>query len=101
VRGGGVTDLANLGADDFAPHVGTVFAIELADIGRVELELSSVAPAGGPDGRPFSLELRGPVEPSLPQRTYPLRHEALGTLEIFIVPVARDGDATTYEAVFA
>jgi hypothetical protein len=50
---------------------------------------------------PFRLEFLGPTDPVLPQRTYRLEHAALGPLEIFLVPIARDAGGTTYEAIFA
>lgn len=59
-------------------------------------------PSRGPGGRePFSLLFEGPAEPVLPQRIYRLRNGDLGEVEIFLVPVGSDAEATTYEAVFA
>jgi hypothetical protein len=49
---------------------------------------------------PFSLVLRGPRTPLLPQATYPLRHPRLGTIELFLVPLGQDAQATRYEALF-
>jgi len=49
---------------------------------------------------PFSLVFLGPREPVLPQRIYPLVHDELGEIELFLVPIAQDGDGTRYEAVF-
>jgi len=41
-----------------------------------------------------------PRGPFLPQAIYPLANPALGTLEIFLVPLGPQGDANSYEAVF-
>jgi hypothetical protein len=50
-----------------------------------------------PGGRvPFSLEFQGGPNPPLPQRIYRVEHDELGSLEIFLVPIAAD----RYEAVF-
>ena len=49
---------------------------------------------------PFSLMLRGPRTPVLPQAIYPLRHPRLGLIELFLVPVGQDAQATRYQAVF-
>jgi hypothetical protein len=38
--------------------------------------------------------------PVLPQRIYQLHHQRLGALDIFLVPIKRDANGTTYEAVF-
>lgn len=73
--------------------------------GALALELVECAtlPSGrAPEGRePFSLLFRGPAQPVLPQRIYRLENDDLGELEIFLVPVGSDPEATTYEAVFA
>jgi hypothetical protein len=36
----------------------------------------------------------------LPQRIYGLRHATLGAMPIFLVPIGREGEVTTYQAVF-
>jgi hypothetical protein len=48
----------------------------------------------------FALKFRGPAQVFLPQRTYRLAHEELGTHEVFLVPVAQDAEGFYYEAVF-
>jgi hypothetical protein len=97
-----------LNVDAFAPAVGEVFVLDDEDAGRLELELLEArtiepdAPAVGADGvrTPFRLLFRGPGEALLPQRIYRLEHGAIGALEIFIVPVARDAAGVRYEAIF-
>ena len=100
--------LERLTAETFAPAVGEAFVLDDADAGRLQLELLEArlqhpdAPAAGEDGAraPFSLLFLGPAEPVLPQRIYRLAHDTVGEIEIFIVPVGRDENGTTYEAVF-
>jgi hypothetical protein len=105
LRGGGVTDLANVTVDDFAAHVGEVFATEFSDAGRFELVLAEATPRpgqGGPGARePFVLHFHGPAEPVIAQRIYHLVNDGMGALDIFIVPIAQDAEKATYEAVFA
>jgi hypothetical protein len=48
----------------------------------------------------FSLLFRGPAEPQLAQCTYEIRHNTIGTFELFLVPIAADANHTSYEAVF-
>jgi hypothetical protein len=85
-------------AEDFAPHVDTPFAVGELETTLVEVRQLDVQ---DPEFRqPFTLSFRGPREPILPQGTYELSHAELGTLEIFIVPVASNEAGTTYEAVF-
>lgn len=94
--------LEELTVADFAAHVGERFAIATAGE-PIELVLESAeSVAERPGGRdPFSLIFHGPVEPLLAQAIYPLEHAELGVLEIFVVPIARDGERATYEAVFS
>ena len=88
----------------FEPCVGDVFRIE-ADGGALELTLTH-ASAGRwqPEGETtfaFELMFRGPADPMLPQAIYRLTHPELGPLDIFIVPLERGSNGTTYQAVFS
>ena len=87
--------------DDFADRVGEGFRLA-ADDGTVGVTLVECERLGGTvlERKPFSLVFLGPREPVLPQRIYPLSHDELGELEIFLVPIAQDADGTRYEAVF-
>jgi hypothetical protein len=104
-----MSDLTQLNYEDFAALVGQSLVANFTDIGPIELEVVSAGPhlAGAPatnaDGQrtPFTVVFHGPREPVLPQHMYRLDHEATGPLDIFIVPLGRDADKTTYEAVFA
>jgi hypothetical protein len=49
---------------------------------------------------PFSLLLSGPRNPLLPQASYPVRHPALGIIQLFLVPVGQDAQSTQYEVIF-
>ncbi|HEX2050295.1 MAG TPA: hypothetical protein VHJ34_06620 [Actinomycetota bacterium] len=102
--------LEDLTPDSFRPHVGTRFAVEVGPDGpEVTLELVDVTPVPksglGTREEPFSLMFHGPHEPRLVQHVFTLRHDELGALEIFLVPVAPDpSDPTSatarYEAIF-
>jgi hypothetical protein len=48
----------------------------------------------------FSLRFRGDRNQVFPQRIYPMKHEAIGEFDLFLVPVGRDDSGTFYEAVF-
>ena len=49
---------------------------------------------------PFSLLLSGPRSQLLPQASYPVRHPALGIVQLFLVPVGQDAQSTEYEVTF-
>jgi hypothetical protein len=92
--------LEALTADDFRPHVGSTFRATNVEPESVDLTLSEVTVYPGqpdaPRADPFSLMFTGPAGVALPQHIYDLAHEAMGTLQIFLVPTA-PGE---YEAVF-
>jgi hypothetical protein len=90
--------LESLTVADFEALRGDRFRIAPGDSAPFEVDLVEVTEiARVPGGRaPFSLEFQGGPNPSLPQRIYRVQHEALGAIEIFLVPIASD----RYEAVF-
>ena len=94
-------DLAAVGIEDFKPHIGSQFDLQAAG-GTIAMKLSRVDPAGesGRKGGAFSLIFAAPRGPWLPQAIYPMRHAALGTMEIFLVPIGPIGEANGYQAVF-
>jgi hypothetical protein len=89
--------------DDFRALDGPL-ELDFDDAGSVTLRFSVDAVDALPAHRlrehPFSLVLRGPRTPVLPQAIYPLRHPRLGLIELFLVPVGQDAQATRYEALF-
>ena len=95
--------LQDLTPSSFEEHLGSRFRLPLETGDALEVELAQVAlleAHPGPRQQPFSVFLRGPRRPVLPQRIYRLEHDRLGVLEIFLVPVGPDGSGMLYEAVF-
>lgn len=95
--------LDKLTVEDFSRLLQQPFRLTSAE-GAFELVLVSAEARGRPVGggrQPFSLLFRGPRQPVLPQAIHPLVHDALGTLEIFIVPVGANADGVEYEAIFS
>jgi hypothetical protein len=89
---------------DFSSLTGPL-TLEARDAGAlvpVELTVESVRalPPHRLRAAPFSLILRGPPSPMVPQAIYALRHPSLGVIELFLVPVGQDATATRYEATF-
>ena len=90
--------------ESFASHLNTTFALKLGEA-SVTLTLTEavkrpVHPFPGMMREPFSLYFRSGSQIVLPQRIYPFAHDAMGRLEIFIVPIAREPQGIVYEAVF-
>ena len=103
--------LESLTPDSFAPLVGATFRIdpgggvEPIPVVLGEMVRSPRRGGFGPNGapvreEPFSLVFLGPIRPVLPQRIYPLSHETLGRLELFLVPIGPEEGRMRYEAVF-
>lgn len=90
----------------FAPHVNETYRAVVGPGAAVELELiearALARSSPGQDRGPFSLIFRGPPGDHLPQAIYRLEHEALGALDIFLVPLGPEGDPKGhhYQAIF-
>lgn len=88
----------------FEQHLGSRFRLDLGEAGSEDFELVKVqrytAELRGPRTEPFSVYFLGSSPRILQQQIYRLEHEALGTLELFITPVGREGQRIHYEAVF-
>lgn len=95
--------LDQLTIETFEPLVGTSFWIKVQGH-RIELRLTRAArvmesQAARLKRTAFSLFFLTPI--LLPQQIYNVTHEALPEpLDIFLVPVAKEGEAYTVEAVF-
>lgn len=96
--------VADLVCDDFAAHVGSVFALVGQEGTTLPLTLVEAKPAcGDPRGggrAPFSLLFRSSVQQVVPQGLYRFEHDAMGTIDLGITPVARTADGIDYEAAF-
>jgi hypothetical protein len=95
------SSLADLSASDFEQRNGEVFRL-LANGQELELRLAEVTRLGGGrrEGGAFSLLFMSPPGPLLPQAIYPIAHPAMGTLDLFIVPLGPKDGGNSYEAVF-
>ena len=101
-------DLGQVTIESIKPYVGTTFEVALTDGQSVQLKLDEALTYDLPQRRqrakakrePFSLYFVGDPGVILPQAMYTLRSEALTLENLFIVPVANDGEVTEYEAIF-
>jgi hypothetical protein len=53
-----------------------------------------------PEYEQFSILFKAPGQLILPQKTYLMEHERIGSFDLFIVPIGRGENETYYEAVF-
>ena len=93
--------LDQLTAESFAGRLRDVFVVP-TDAGPMELELAEVEDLGpgGFSRRAFALHFLGPLRPILPQAIYGLQNEAMGRLDIFLVPLGPRDGRMRYEAIF-
>ena len=87
----------------FSDKVGHTWVVNEPDVPAIELtltEVESMRNYAKLKREPFSLFFTTKGNFVLPQRLYALRHAALGPMSIFLVPIGREGDVTTYQAVF-
>jgi hypothetical protein len=95
--------LQDLTPASFEAHLGTPFRIHYGGPSPLEAVLYEVKahePHPGPRAQPFSVYFRAAGPGALPQRIYPVEHEHMGKLEIFLVPIGPDAQGMRYEAVF-
>lgn len=101
-------DVADVTVETFAGREGQRFWIAFSDA-ELDLTLASVTRAPEHFSRtdkrePFSVIFHGTLEHVIPAQMWPVQHEELGTLEMFLGPVGpatEEGvEAMRYEAVF-
>jgi hypothetical protein len=86
----------------FSDKIGQAFIV---DESETQVELTLIEATGlrnysNAPRAPFSLLFTTTGDFVLPQRMYPLKHATLGLQSIFLVPIGRDGEVATYQAVF-
>jgi hypothetical protein len=91
--------------EDFSDKVGAIFAVSNSEAPPLALTLIEAKPLRGypipPSGRPpFSLVFLARDERVMVQSSYRLEQDALGAVEIFLVPVGKDARGVSYEALF-
>lgn len=91
----------------FAGEVGTVFDVALPGGDSVGLALTSVSglqssenPGNGKVYESFSIFFQGPGTQCLGQGTWTIRHQRLGSFELFIVPIGNMEGRFQYQAAF-
>lgn len=85
---------------DFEGIVGDQVSLEAGEL-AVEANVHEVGklPSHG-DRQSFSVVFRSEAGPQLEQQIVRVRHERLGELDLFLVPLGPAGDGMDYEAVF-
>ncbi|MGJ7901287.1 DUF6916 family protein [Lysobacter sp. 1R34A] len=89
--------------EHFAAHVNETYSAQLNDsevpFVLVEARALSTRPQQG-ERAPFSLLFRNGSSFLFPQQIYVMRHDSIGEVGIFLVPVAREREGFLYQAIF-
>lgn len=91
--------------ENFADRVGETFTVTDAGEPPIALTLDEATQLKSYEGAPltrpgFSLIFTSRSPEVLPQRIYRLEHAAFEALDIFLVPVGRQGLGVAYQSVF-
>lgn len=91
----------NLTKDAFADCLNDEFNIYLTPENIVAAKLEEITELRKmPRNEMFSIFFRVPVDVPFRQNIYEIEHSALGSFELFLVPVGRNEKGVKYEAVF-
>ena len=94
--------LENLNSRIFSEQLHTTFQLRVPGAAPLLLELTEVSEENqSPSVEQFSLAFRGPLVPHIPQGTYNVEHEKLGTFDLFIVPLGPDQSGMRYQVIFS
>ena len=94
---------------DFEPLLNQTFQIHYGNGEMLPVTLAEVVPGKNPSSTdengepyyPFSLVFQSSITDYLPQYTYHIEHEQLGSHDMFIVPLGPNAQGMRYQAVFS
>lgn len=87
--------------EEFVKHLNTKFRLRLNEHESVEAELTEVSEhLLSPRQERFAVVFRTSNETFLGQGLRPIEHDQMGEFVLFLVPIGRDDEGTSYEAVF-
>ncbi len=93
--------LESLTQENFKANLNSSFKLQVSEELSLALELIECNDLGSSEAQEqYSLIFRGDGEHYLPQMTYDLAHEKLGTVTLFLVPIRKAANGYCYEAVF-
>lgn len=85
----------------FAETKDTMFRVQMSGGRELQLQLTDVSDRKISERQEqYSITFRGPLEIFLPQGIYRLEHASLGSFDVFIVPIGKNAQGFSYEAVF-
>lgn len=93
-----------LSIQNFAGAANQAFEISMGEsamsVTLIEVKPLTPQPFPGMLRQPFSLLFKSASKVILPQKLYRLTNATMGSIDMFLVPVAQDGGAVVYQAVY-
>ena len=92
---------ASLTHENFAAQLNKNFRVQIDEANAVDLVLADVSELRlSPKQEQFSVVFHGPLEVFLGQGLRQLEHDEMGQFNLFLVPIGKDDNSYSYEAVF-
>ena len=92
---------ASLTHENFAAQLNKTFSVQIDDANVVDLVLAQVSELKTYPGQElFAIVFHGPLEPFLDQGLRQFEHDEMGQFKLFLVPIGKDDNSYSYEAVF-
>lgn len=92
---------ASLTHENFAAQLNKKFRVQIDETNAVDLVLAEVSELkSSPRQVQFAIVFRGPLEVFLDQGLRQFEHDEMGQFNLFLVPIGKDDDCYSYEAVF-
>jgi len=92
---------ASLTHENFATQLNKTFRVQIDEANVVDLVLAQVSELKTYPGQElFAIVFHGPLEPFLDQGLRQFEHDEMGQFKLFLVPIGKDDNSYSYEAVF-
>lgn len=87
--------------EEFSRHLNQTFLLQIEGAEPFPLQLVEVSELRvTPRQEMFSILFRSQSQNIFPQQIYTLENETMGQIKLFLVPVGKDEESVSYEAIF-
>jgi hypothetical protein len=87
--------------ENFAAQLNKTFRVQIDEANVVDLVLAQVSELKTfPGQEQFAIVFHGPLEPFLGQGLRQFEQDEMGQFKLFLVPIGKDDNSYSYEAVF-
>jgi len=87
--------------ENFAAQLNTKFRVQIDETNAVDLVLAEVSELKSTARQEqFAIVFHGPLDGFLGQGLREFEHDEMGEFDLFLVPIGKDDNSYSYEAVF-